>query len=79
MSLVCVSSCYKNPENSVCIDFFLQTKTFASRTPMLSKQDCLISMNVTVIKTYFRKMKPETIRYKSYRYKSSPLYEQNNK
>ena len=38
-------TCCKNPENPSCIDFFLTNKTFASRTLMLLKQDCLISMN----------------------------------
>ena len=68
-NLVRVPTCYKNPENRSCNDFFLinknlcfqDTNAFETGLPDFHK------LFVTVMMTYFRKMKLKTIRYRSYK------------
>ena len=68
-NLVRVPTCYKNPENPSCIDLFLRNKSLCSQ--VTNAFDTGLSdfhkLGVTVMKTYFRKMKPKTIRYRSYK------------
>ena len=68
-SLARVPTCYKNPENPPCIDLFLTSKnlcvqgtnTFETGLPNFHK------LVATVMKTYFRKMKLKTRRYRNYK------------
>ena len=68
-NLVRVPICHKNPENPSCIGLLLtnkrlcfqDTNAFETGLPGFHK------LVVTVMKIYFRKMKPKSLRYRSYK------------
>ena len=68
-NLVRVPTCYKNPENLSCIDLFLTNKNlcFQDTDAFETELSDFHKLVVMVMKTYFRKMKPKTIRYRSYK------------
>ena len=68
-NLVRVPTCYKNPENPSCIFLFLTSKNLCFQDTNAFEAGLPDShkLAVTVTKAYFRKMKPKTIRYKSYK------------
>ena len=67
--LVRVPTCYENPENPSYIDPFLTSKNFYFRGTNAFETGLsdFHKLVVTVVKTYFRKMKPKTISYRSYK------------
>ena len=60
-------TCYKNVLNPTSIDMFL-TDTIVFRTLVLLKLGISDhhKMIITVLKTYFKKLKPSIIKYRSY-------------
>ena len=66
-NLIRVLTCYKNPENSSCIDLFLTNKKlcFQDTNTFETGLSDFHRLVVTVMKTYFTKMRPKTIRYRS--------------
>ena len=61
--------CHKNPEDPSCIDIFLTNKNFCFQDSNAFEIGLsnFHKLAVTVMKTCFRKMKPKTIRYRSYK------------
>ena len=68
-NLVCVPTCYKNPEHPSCIDFFLTRKNlcFHDTNNFDTGLSDFHKLIATVMVTYIRKMKVRTIRYRSHR------------
>ena len=72
-NLVKDPTCYKNPENPSCIDliFTNRYRMFQDTiTVEIGLSDCH-KMTVTVLKTYFKKCKPNIISYRDYKYFSN--------
>ena len=68
-NLVRVPTCYKNPKNRSCTDFFLINKNLCFQDTIAFEAGLpdFHKLFVTVMMTYFTKMKLKTIRYRSYK------------
>ena len=68
-NLVRVPTCHKNPENPSCIGLLLTNKRlcFQDTNAFETGLSGFHKLVVTVMKTYFRKMKPKSLRYRSYK------------
>ena len=68
--------CYKSPSNPTCVDLIL------TNAPQKFQSFCLVEtglsdfhlMTVTVMRNIFKKLKPRTINYRSYKYFSNEAY-----
>ena len=67
-SLICVPTCYKNPDNPSCIDLILTNSpgSFQSSCAIEAGLSDFHKMTVTVMKTSFQKLKPRVIIYRDY-------------
>ena len=67
-SLICVPTCYKNPDNPSCIDLILTNSpgSFQSSCAIETGLSDFHKMTVTVMKTSFQKLKPRVIIYRDY-------------
>ena len=68
-NLVKEKTCFKNPENSRCIDLFITNSvmSFQNTTTLESGLSDFHKMIVTVCKTSFQKPKPKEIVYRNYK------------
>ena len=68
-SLIRVPTCYKNPNNSSCIDLILTNskRSFQSFCTIETGFSNFHRMTVTVMKASLRKLKPEAIHYRNYK------------
>ena len=69
-------TCYKSPSNPTCIDLIL------TNAPQKFQSTCVLEtglsdfhlMTVTVMRKIFKKLKPRTINYRSYKHFSNEAY-----
>ena len=68
-NLVKHSTCYKNPQNPLCIDLFLTKKllTFQTTTVIETELSDFHKMVVAIVKMSFPKMKLKVMRYRNYK------------
>lgn len=67
-NLVKHSTCYKNPQNPLCIVLFLTKKlTFRTSIVIETELSDFHKMVVTIMKMSFPKMKLKVMRYRNYR------------
>ena len=68
-NLVKHSTCYKNPQNPLCIVLFLTKKLLTFRTTIVIETELsdFHKMVVTIMKMSFPKMKLKVMRYRNYR------------
>ena len=68
-NLIKVPTCYKNPQNSSCIDLILTNSplSFQSSGVIEIGLSNFHKMTVTAMKTTFQKLDPKIIRYRDYR------------
>ena len=68
-NLINEPTCFKNMDNPSCIDLILTNKnrSFTSTKVIETGLSDHHKMTVTVLKSYFKKSKPETISYRSYK------------
>ena len=75
-NLIRQPTCYKHPSNPTCIDFIL------TNAPQKFQSTCVLEtglsdfhlMTVTVMRKIFKKLKPRTINYRSYKHFSNEAY-----
>ena len=62
-------TCFKNPNNPSCIDFFITNKpmSFQNTSTMSTGLSDCHKMVITVLKTTFEKAKPKEIFYRNYK------------
>ena len=74
-NLVRESTCYKNPDNSSCIDLLLtnRPKCFQSTMTMEAGISDLHKMVATVFKIFYQTQKPKIIHYRNYKTFNSNL------
>ena len=68
-SFITEPTCYKNPENSTCIDLIL------TNHPLSFQNSCVFETNlsdfhkitVTILKASFQRLQPRVINYRNYR------------
>ena len=72
-NLVKGPTCFKNPLNPSCIDLILTNRknSFQNAHIIETGISDVHRMVVTVMKTYFKKLKPKTIYYRNYKYFSN--------
>ena len=77
------ATCFKNPNNSSCIDLFLTNRQqcFQRTHAIETGISDFHKMVVTVMKTHYKKQKPKTIQYRKYKHfhEQSFNFEVNNK
>ena len=68
-NLVKHPTCFKNPQNPLCIDLLLTNKPLSSQTTTMIETGLsdFHKMVVAVMKMHFPKMKPKVIRYRKYK------------
>ena len=68
-SLVKQPTCYKNPENSSCVDLILtnKAKSFQSTCAMETGLSNFHRMTISVLKMHFLKLSPKVIRYRDFK------------
>ena len=78
-SLICVPTCYKNPDNPSCIDLILTNSpgSFQSSCAIETGLSDFHKMTVTVIKASFQKLKPRVIIYRDYDSFCNEVYRDN--
>ena len=78
-SLICVPTCYKNPDNPSCIDLILTNSpgSFQSSCAIETGLSDFHKMTVTVMKTSFQKLKPRVIIYRDYDSFCNEVYRDN--
>ena len=69
-------TCYKSPSNPTCIDLILTNapQTFQSTCVLETGLSDFHLMTVTVMRKIFKKLKPRTINYRSYKHISNEAY-----
>ena len=77
-SLVLIPTCFKNPENMLCIDLILTNSPYSIQSSCVIEIDLsdFHKMTVAVMKASFQKMKPKIITYKNYKLFSNELYKE---
>ena len=62
-SLICVPTCFKNPDNPSCIDLILTNSagSFQSSCAIETGLSDFHKMTVTIMKTYFQKLNLELL------------------
>ena len=78
-NLIKNATCYKNPENSSCIDLILTNNpnSFQNSEAIEIGLSDFHKMTVTVMKTTFEKLKPNIIHYRDYRKFSNDKFREN--
>ena len=79
-SLVRQPTLYKSPSNATCIDLIV------TNVPQKFQSTCVLEtglanfqlMTVTVMRKIFKKLKPLTIRYRSYKHSSNEAYRESH-
>ena len=68
-NLIKESTCFKNPENTTCIDLILTNKPLSFKNKYLIEAGLsdFHKIVVAVMKMYFPKMKPQVITYRKYK------------
>ena len=68
-NLIKEKTCFKNTDNPSCIDLILTNKnrSFISTQVIETGLSDHHKMTVTVLRSYFKKSKPKTISYRSYK------------
>ena len=69
-SLIKEPTCYKNPDNTSCIDLILTKKPFSFQNSCVAETGLsdFHRMILTVTKMTFRKLKPRVINYRDYKH-----------
>ena len=75
-NLIRQPTCYKSPSNPTCIDLIL------TNAPLKFQSSCVLEtglsdfhlMTVKVMRKFFKKLKPRTINYRSYKHFSNEAY-----
>ena len=68
-NLVKKPTCYKSPDNPSCIDLFLanRPRTFQCTITIETGISDFHKLVVTVLKNFYKKQRPKTIRYRCYK------------
>ena len=63
-------TCFKNPSASTCIDLMITNRTRPFKHSMVVKTGLsdFHKMCVTVMKTYYNKQKPSTVKYREFKH-----------
>ena len=69
-------TCYKNPNNTSCVDFMFTNKArrFQRSCVIETGLTDLHKMAITVLKMQFRKLEPKVISYRNYKYFSNDTF-----
>ena len=78
-NLIKDATCYKNPENTSCIDLILTNNPNSFQNPGVIETGLsnFYKMTVAVMKTTFEKLKPNIIHYRNYRKFSKDKFREN--
>ena len=68
-NLINEQTCFRNIEDPTCIDLILTTmyRSFQNSTTAECGLSDLLKMNITVLKSFFRKAPPQIISYRDYK------------
>ena len=75
-NLIKEATCYKNPERPTCIDLMLTNKPKCFIKSMIVETGLsdFHKMTITIMRLFFKKQKPNLIKYRDYKYFSNQLF-----